>query len=55
MFTPDLHVDDFIMRTVLGHPEKYHVDLAIKLGDYDVGEKGKLLTLPMYMGLLLRG
>ena len=41
------------MRTVLGHPEKYHVDFAIKLGDYNVGMKDKLLTLPMYMTFLL--
>ena len=41
------------MRTVLGHPEKYHVDYAIKLGDYNVGKKDKLLTLPMYMAFLL--
>ena len=33
------------MRTVLEHPEKYHVDFAIKLGDYNVGMKDKLLTL----------
>ena len=43
------------MRTVLGHPEKYHVDYAIKLGDYNVGKKDKLLTLPMYMAFLLKG
>ena len=41
------------MRTVLEHPEKYHVDFAIKLGDYNVGMKDKLLTLPMYMAFLL--
>ena len=40
-------------KTILAHPEKYHVDLAIKLGDYNVGLEGKILTLPMYMGFLL--
>lgn len=40
-------------KTILNHPEKYHVDLAIKLGDYNVGHEGKILTLPMYMGFLL--
>lgn len=40
-------------KTVLAHPEKYHVNLAIKLGDYNVGREGKILTLPMYMGFLL--
>lgn len=41
------------MPTVLEHTEKYHVDFAIKLGDYNVGKKDKLLTLPMYMAFLL--
>ena len=40
-------------KTVLNHPEKYHVDLAIKLGSYNVGLEGRILTLPMYMGFLL--
>lgn len=42
------------LRTVLKHSEKYHVDFAIKLGDYNVGRKDKLLTLPMYMAFLLQ-
>ena len=37
------------MRTVMSHPEKYHVTNAIKLGDYNIGRKDQLLTLPMYM------
>ena len=41
------------MRTVLSNPEKYHIDQAVKLGDYNVGRVGALLTLPMYMGFLL--
>lgn len=41
------------MRTVLKHPEKYHVENAIKLGNYNVGLKDNLLTLPMYMAFLL--
>lgn len=41
------------MRTILNHPEKYHVERAIKLGDYNVGLKDNLLTLPMYMAFLL--
>ncbi len=40
-------------KTVLNHPEKYHVGMAIKLGDYNVGKEGQILTLPMYMGFLL--
>ncbi|MCQ2444435.1 MAG: ATP-binding protein [Mailhella sp.] len=41
------------LKTLLKHPEKYHVDEAIKLGDYNVGRDGSILTLPMYMAFLL--
>ncbi len=41
------------LRTVLNHPEKYKVEMAVKLGDYNVGLKDNLLTLPMYMAFLL--
>ena len=41
------------MITVLKHPEKYHVTTALKLGDYNIGRKDQLLTLPMYMAFLL--
>jgi predicted AAA+ superfamily ATPase len=40
-------------KTVLAHPEKYHVDQALKLGDYNIGRNGQILTLPLYMGFLL--
>jgi predicted AAA+ superfamily ATPase len=40
-------------KTVLNHPEKYHVGGAIKLGDYNVGRSGQILTLPFYMAFLL--
>lgn len=41
-------------KTILNHPEKYHVKSAIKLGDYNVGRTGQILTLPLYMAFLLR-
>lgn len=41
-------------KTILKHPEKYHVNEAIKLGDYNVGRSGQILTLPLYMAFLLR-
>lgn len=41
-------------KTILSHPEKYHVDSAIKLGDYNVGRSGQILTLPLYMAFLLK-
>lgn len=41
-------------KTILNHPEKYHVYHAIKLGDYNVGRNESILTLPLYMAFLLR-
>ena len=41
-------------KTILKHPEKYHVSSAIKLGDYNIGRAGQILTLPTYMAFLLR-
>lgn len=41
-------------KTILNHPEKYHVQSAIKLGDYNVGRAGEILTLPHYMAFLLK-
>ena len=33
--------------------EKYHVYHAIKLGNYNVGEKDRMMTLPLYMAIFL--
>ena len=41
------------VKTVLNHPEKYHIKHVIKFGDYNVGRDGQLLTLPTYMQFLL--
>ena len=41
-------------KTILQHPDKYHVYQAIKLGDYNIGEKDGVLTLPLYMAFLLK-
>lgn len=40
-------------KTILKHSEKYHVNSAIKLGDYNIGRNDKTLTLPLYMSFLL--
>lgn len=40
-------------KTVLEHPDKYHVKQIIKFGDYNIGRDGQLLTLPNYMQFLL--
>lgn len=41
------------LKTVLNHPEKYNIHNALKLGDYNIGRNGGILTLPMYMCFLL--
>lgn len=41
-------------KTILAHPEKYHVTHAIKLGDYNIGKNGSMLILPLYMAFLLK-
>ena len=41
------------LRTVLSHPEKYHISKAIKFGDYNIGRSGTVLTLPLYMAYFL--
>lgn len=40
-------------KTILAHPEKYHVNRLVKLGDYNVGRQDKMLVLPLYMAFLL--
>ena len=40
-------------KTILSHPEKYHVSQAIKLGDVNVGVAPNTLILPLYMSFLL--
>ena len=40
--------------TILKHQEKYHVNHAIKCGDYNIGRQGALLTIPFYMAFLLK-
>lgn len=40
-------------KTILRHPEKYHVNQLIKLGDYNIGQTDQILTLPLYMAFLL--
>ena len=42
------------MMTVLKHKNTYHVNNAIKLGQYNVGREGEVLTIPLYMGFLIK-
>lgn len=41
-------------KTILAHPEKYHVSRAIKLGNYNIGTSDQITTLPLYMAFLLK-
>lgn len=41
-------------KTILAHPEKYHVSRAIKLGNYNLGTSDQVTTLPLYMAFLLK-
>ncbi len=41
------------MKQVLSHPERYHVEQAIKLADVQVKRNGQVLMLPLYMGAFL--
>lgn len=42
------------MATVLRNKDIYHVNSAIKLGQYNVGRDGEVLTIPLYMGFLVK-
>jgi len=42
------------MTTVLKNKNVCHVSSAIKLGQYNVGRAGEVLTIPLYMGFLVR-
>lgn len=42
------------MSTVLKNKDVYHVNNAIKLGQYNVGREGNILTIPLYMGFLIQ-
>lgn len=41
------------LKTVMKNKSVYHLEHAIKLGDYNIGEENNVLTLPLYMGFLL--
>ena len=42
------------LKTIMAHPEKYHVKNAIKLTSGNIGRVGGVLTLPHYMAFLLK-
>lgn len=40
-------------KTVMSNPNHYGKTKLIKIGDYNVGEEGDILTIPHYMTFLL--
>ena len=42
------------LRTVLKNKDIYHINHAIKLGKYNVGRESEVLTIPLYMGFLVK-
>lgn len=42
------------LKTVLKNKDVYHINNAIKIGKYNVGREGEVLTIPLYMGFLIK-
>lgn len=42
------------LRTVLKNKDIYHINNAIKLGKYNLGRESEVLTIPLYMGFLVK-
>lgn len=42
------------IKTILRHPEEYHINSVIRLGNCNVHRSGQILSLPYYMAFLLR-
>ena len=42
------------LKTVLKNKNVYHINNAIKLGKYNVGREEGVLTIPLYMGFLIK-
>ena len=42
------------LKTVLNNKNVYHINSAIKLGQYNVGREENMLTIPLYMGFLIK-
>ncbi len=41
------------LRTVINNPDKYHVERALKVGNYNIERNGPVLNIPHYMVFLL--
>ena len=42
------------LKTALKNKNVYHLNNAIKLGQYNVGRNEEVLTIPLYMGFLIK-
>ena len=42
------------LKTALKNKNVYHLNNAIKLGQYNVGREGEILTVPLYMGFFIK-
>ena len=42
------------LKTALKNKNVYHLNNAIKLGQYNVGRGDEILTIPLYMGFLIK-
>jgi predicted AAA+ superfamily ATPase len=42
------------LKTVLKNKNVYHINNAFKLGKHNVGREGEVLTIPLYMGFLIK-
>lgn len=40
-------------KTVMSHPEHYGSVKLLKIGDYQIGEEGNILTIPHYMMFMI--
>lgn len=41
------------LKTVMNNPDKYHIEQALKIGNYNVARSGGILNIPHYMAFLL--
>lgn len=53
MFSCRISRSSFERNSILKNKDVYHVKNAIKLGQYNVGREGDILTIPLYMGFLV--
>ena len=43
------------LRKIINGKEKYHIEATIKIGDYNIGRNGEILSILSYMAFMLNG